>query len=98
MSRIETKRQATVGHFEYLQNLSCVTLNTLFIITALAIMHGHHGNQLFWIIYLRNCPGLSLCEILHFVLFSWSRYFTYFLSYIDITKLLEFKMAAQWPF
>ena len=32
------------------------------------------------------------CETLHFVLYSWSSYLHFF-SYVNITKLLKFKMA-----
>ena len=35
-----------------------------------------------------------LCESLHFVLYAWCSYFALFLSYINITKLLKFIMAA----
>ena len=42
--------------------------------------------------------GLSLCESLHLILYAWFSYFALFLSYVDITKLLKFKMAAKKPF
>ena len=29
----------------------------------------------FWILFLQNYQGLSLCESLHFVLYAWSSYF-----------------------
>ena len=30
------------------------------------------------LLLVRNCHGLSLCETLHFVLYSWSSYFAFF--------------------
>ena len=33
------------------------------------------------------------CNTLHFVLYAWCSYFPLFLSYVNITKLLKFKMA-----
>ena len=42
--------------------------------------------------------GLYLCESLHFVLYAWSSYFALISSCVNITKLLEFKMAARPPF
>ena len=42
--------------------------------------------------------GLSLCESLHFVLYTLSSYFALFFSCVKIEKLLKFKMAARSPF
>ena len=47
---------------------------------------------------LEICHGLSLCETSHFVLCAWSSFFALFLSYVNITKFLKFKMAAKRPF
>ena len=44
------------------------------------------------------CHGLSLCETSHFVLYSWSSYFAFLLSLVNITRLLKFKMATKRPF
>ena len=41
---------------------------------------------------------LSLCESSHFVLYAWSSFFALFLSYLNIIKLLTFKMVAKRPF
>ena len=49
----------------------------------------------FWILFLRNFHGLSLCESLHFVLYARSNYFALFLSSVNIAKLIKFKMAAR---
>ena len=41
---------------------------------------------------------MVLCESLHFVLYAWCSYFRLFLSYVNITELLKFKMNAKRPF
>ena len=35
------------------------------------------------------------CETLHFVLNAWSSYFAIFLCYVNIIKILKFKMAGK---
>ena len=54
---------------------------------------GHFGFY-----FCEICHGLSLCESLHFVLYAWSSYLALLLSYVNITKLLKFKIAAKQPF
>ena len=55
-------------------------------------------SRLFWIRFLRNCHGLFLCEPLHFGIYAWSSYFDLFLSCLNITNSLKFKMATRPPF
>ena len=41
---------------------------------------------------------MVLCESLHFFPYAWCSYFPFFLSYVNITELLKFKMNAKRPF
>ena len=38
------------------------------------------------------------CVRPHIVLYAWSSFFALFLSYVNITKFLKFKMTAKRPF
>ena len=71
----------------------------LFYVAALPIMQDFRDNEkkrFKWppvghlrFYFCELCHGLSLCETLHFVLYSRSSYFALPLSYVNITKLLE---------
>ena len=54
------------------------------------------GHFIFY--FCKMCHALSFCETLYFVSCSWSRYFALCQSYVNITKLLQFKMAAKRSF
>ena len=63
-----------------------------------AIMQDFRDNLKLGLYNCKICHGLSLCETLHSVLYSWSSYFAFFFSKLNITKLLKFKMATKRPF
>ena len=78
----------------------------LFYITALAIVQDFRDNErknnkilplagYFKFYFCEICHGLSLLDSTHFVLYAWSSFFALFLSYVNITIFLNFKMAAK---
>ena len=93
-SRSETNTKAAICYYRSaIPNLIyiCKLSQSLFYITALAIMQDFRNNEKktiknpLLILFCRN-----LCESLHFCVYSWSIYFA-FLSCLNIIKLLKVK-------
>ena len=87
-----------VGHFK--SDIDQQTFSSFILYYRLAIMQDSRDNEKKTIkndrqlAILKICHGLSLCESSHFVLYAWSSFFALFLSYVNITTFLKFKMAA----